>query len=190
MGTTMTGFGSTYTVPIHKTFDIAVYALFLTVFTVPMTVIVNRYVAPPPRARRPSRPSQRHHDPAQAAVARAAARAADPAHADGVLQAVEDLPRAGPHPRAHDPRPLARRRPAHRARPPPPEPPRRRRPRRRQQQRRRRQAKRRQVVQPIQPTGKRQHLRVDRVPPLRRPLLHFRAHSVGSDDDQVDNPGT
>ena len=48
MGTTMTGFGSTYTVPIQRTFDIAVYALFLTVFTVPMTVIVNRYVVPAP----------------------------------------------------------------------------------------------------------------------------------------------
>jgi hypothetical protein len=42
MGTTMSGYGSTYTVHIQSTLDIAIYAVFLTVFTVPMTVIVNR----------------------------------------------------------------------------------------------------------------------------------------------------
>ena len=47
MGTTMNGFGSTYTIPIQSTLDIAIYAVFLTVVTVPMTVIINRYVPPP-----------------------------------------------------------------------------------------------------------------------------------------------
>jgi len=42
----MKGFGSTYTIPIQSTLDIAVYAAFLTVVTVPMTVIINRYVSP------------------------------------------------------------------------------------------------------------------------------------------------
>jgi len=117
---------------------------------------------------------QRHHNPPQTALVRAAAFAADPPHADRILQAVEDLPHPGPHTRAADPRPLARHRPAHRARPAPPKPAG---PGRRQQQhqRRRRQHRRRRVVQP---TGKRQHLRVDRVPPLRRPLLHVRAHAA------------
>lgn len=47
MGTTMNGFGSTYTIPIQSTLDIAIYAVFLTVVTVPVTVLVNRYVPPP-----------------------------------------------------------------------------------------------------------------------------------------------
>ena len=42
----MTGYGSTYTVPIQSFLDIAIYAVFLTVITIPMTVITNRYVAP------------------------------------------------------------------------------------------------------------------------------------------------
>jgi len=39
--------GSTYTVALQSTLDIAIYAAFLTVLTVPMTVILNRYVCPP-----------------------------------------------------------------------------------------------------------------------------------------------
>ena len=49
MGTTMKGFGNTYTVPIQNTLDIAIYAVFLTIVTVPMTVLINRYVPPTPQ---------------------------------------------------------------------------------------------------------------------------------------------
>lgn len=97
---------------------------------------------------------------------------------------MEDLPRAGSHPRANAPRPLARHRPAHR---PPPAPPGTGPNGPQQQCRQPSKRKRRKVVQPI---GKRWYLCVDRVHPLCRLLLFVHTHSAGGNDHQVDYPGT